>query len=186
VLFAHQLLQEYLAARRLAASPKPRLVQRPWRASRTRPRLKALLKTLPDSDPLPLIPSTGWEETTVLAAAMTTHPDAVLTDLMRVNLPLAGRCAAQPDVTIGEDLTTEIQRALIGRTEDPRADLRARIAAGLALGEVGDPRVEKKAASRATDHWMPRSGISEERVALRAERPPTGNTSERSHQAGRV
>src|SRR5690606_16447139 len=37
----------------------------------------------------------------------------------------------------------EIRWALVARTQDPDTDLRARIAAGLALGELGDPRFER-------------------------------------------
>ncbi len=37
VMFHHQLLQEYFAARRLAAAPEPQLVQVAWRADEVRP-----------------------------------------------------------------------------------------------------------------------------------------------------
>ena len=37
-----------------------------------------------------------------------------------------------------------MRRALVERTQDPAADLRARIAAGLALGELGDPRFVRR------------------------------------------
>jgi formylglycine-generating enzyme required for sulfatase activity len=73
---------------------------------------------------------------------MTANSDAFVTELIKVNLPLAGRCAAQPDVIIAAELKTELQRILIERTQDPKVDLRARIAAGLALGELGNPRFE--------------------------------------------
>ena len=89
-------------------------------------------------------PATGWEETTVLAAAMASNPDAFVTDLMAQNLALAGRCAAQPEVSaLG---CTEGQGALGagGTHSGPGADLRARIAAGLALGELGDPRFVRR------------------------------------------
>jgi formylglycine-generating enzyme required for sulfatase activity len=78
-----------------------------------------------------------------MAAAMANNPEAFVAALMTANLPLAGRCTAQPDVRISEDLKSELRQALIGRTRDPGADLRARIAAGLALGELGDPRFER-------------------------------------------
>jgi hypothetical protein len=60
------------------------------------------------------------------------------------NLALAGRCAAQPEVSISEALKDRVRRALVERTQDPGADLRARIAAGLALGELGDPRFVRR------------------------------------------
>jgi formylglycine-generating enzyme required for sulfatase activity len=108
------------------------------------PDLQATLATLADSDPLPPLPSTGWEETTVLAAAMTSQPDAFVAALLVVNLPLAGHCAASPEVQVSEALKAQIRQALVQRTQDPDADLRARIAAGLALGALGDPRFVRR------------------------------------------
>jgi formylglycine-generating enzyme required for sulfatase activity len=72
------------------------------------------------------------------------HCSIFITDLMAHNLALAGRCAAQPEVVVSETLKATVRRALVERTQDPRADLRARIAAGLALGELGDPRFARR------------------------------------------
>ncbi len=144
VLFYHQLLQEYFAARLLALQPDSGLVRSAWRVGQVKPGLAATLKELPDFEPLPPLPTTGWEETTVLMTAMTTGPEAIVTELMVANLPLAGRCAAQPDVRISADLKERIRWALVERTQDSKADLRARMAAGLALGELGDPRFERR------------------------------------------
>jgi formylglycine-generating enzyme required for sulfatase activity len=98
------------------------------------------LQELADTDPLPPLPGTGWEEIMLLAVAMTAERTEFLTALMAHNLALAGRCAAQPEVDIAETAKDRLRWALVQRTQDPEADLRARIAAGLALGEVGDPR----------------------------------------------
>jgi formylglycine-generating enzyme required for sulfatase activity len=147
VQFYHQLLQEYFAARRLALTPDAKLVRTPWHITQVRPSLSTTLAQLPDSEPLSLLPSTGWEETMLLAAAMTASPEALVAELMAVNLALAGRCAAQPDVTITDELKAGLRRALIERTQAADADLRARIAAGLALGELGDPRFERRQGS---------------------------------------
>jgi formylglycine-generating enzyme required for sulfatase activity len=144
VLYVHQLLQEYFAARHLARAPQAELVHQEWRADRVVPDLQAILRDLADADPLPPLPSTGWEETTVLAAAMNASPERFVTDLIAQNLPLAGRCAAQPEVLISEALKEQVRWALVHRTQDASADLRARIAAGLALGEVGDPRFKRQ------------------------------------------
>ena len=143
VLYVHQLLQEYFAARWLAAHPEPYRVQRTWRTDQVSPSLSDTLANLADSDPLPPLPGTGWEETTVLAAAMAPNPDTFVTDLMAANLALAGRCATQPDVQVSEDTKASLRHALLARTQDPTADLRARIAAGLALGTLGDPRLQR-------------------------------------------
>jgi hypothetical protein len=69
------LLQEYFAARHLARAPQAALVQQEWRAEQVVPGLQATLHDLADADPLPSLPTTGWEETTVLAAAMACDPD---------------------------------------------------------------------------------------------------------------
>jgi formylglycine-generating enzyme required for sulfatase activity len=168
VFYLHQLVQEYFAARwfiealqlskaqslknklkellglATVVMPTTQLAKREWRANRVSPNLKETLKTLPDSDPLPPLPATGWEETLILASAMLVSPDAFISELMTANLALAGRCAAQPDVRVSEPLKNQLQWALVERTQDPEADLRARIAAGFSLGELGDPRYQKK------------------------------------------
>jgi formylglycine-generating enzyme required for sulfatase activity len=144
VLFVHQLFQEYFAARQLARAPQAELVRQDWQIDRVTPSLPTTLAGLADSDPLPPLPSTGWEETTVLAAAMATNPDRFVADLMDPNLALAGRCAAQPEVNLSDTLRQTLRWALVERTQDTSADLRARIAAGLALGELGDPRFERR------------------------------------------
>jgi formylglycine-generating enzyme required for sulfatase activity len=144
VLYVHQLLQEYFAARQLAREPLAELVQQEWRAHRVIPGLQETLRDLADSDPLPPLPGTGWEETTVLAAAMAEEPDRFVTEVMAHNLALAGRCAAQPEAAVSEALKQTVRWALVDRTQDPEADLRARITAGLALGELGDPRFERR------------------------------------------
>ena len=45
---------------------------------------------------------------------------------------------------IKDELKARLQQALIERCDDPDADLRARIAASLMLGELGDPRFERR------------------------------------------
>jgi predicted NACHT family NTPase len=59
VLYVHQLLQEYFAARHLARTPQAELVQQEWRADRVVPSLQATLHDLADADPLPPLLSTG-------------------------------------------------------------------------------------------------------------------------------
>ncbi|HEX4946839.1 MAG TPA: SUMF1/EgtB/PvdO family nonheme iron enzyme [Blastocatellia bacterium] len=138
VKFFHQLLQEYFAARRLAKEPNPALVQVEWRADKVSEPLAQTLQRLADGDPLPPLPQTGWEETTLTAAPMATDPAAFIRDLIPHNLPLAARCAAA--VKVGDALKHELQQQLLARSADDQTDLRARIAAGEALGLLGDPR----------------------------------------------
>jgi formylglycine-generating enzyme required for sulfatase activity len=71
-------------------------------------------------------------------------PEDFVSALIAANLPLAGRCAAQPDVAVSPALRERLQQALVERSRDPAADLRARIAAARALGELGDPRFERR------------------------------------------
>jgi hypothetical protein len=44
---------------------------------------------------------------------MANDPEAFIRNLIPHNLPLAARCAASPEVEIGDDLNREIQQALI-------------------------------------------------------------------------
>jgi formylglycine-generating enzyme required for sulfatase activity len=148
VQYYHQLLQEYFAARHLAAEPdavaRAARVSTEWREDRVTPNLANTLAERAEEAPLPTLPSTGWEETTVLAVPMSADPAAYVRALMEINLPMAARCAAQPDSGIPYALKDEVRWSLIRRTEDPGSDLRARIAAGLALGNLGDPRFERR------------------------------------------
>jgi formylglycine-generating enzyme required for sulfatase activity len=145
ILFFHQLLQEYFAARHLAAAPQAHLVQVEWEADKVSPSLDETLTQLADGDPLPPLPQTGWEETTLTAAPLAANPEQFIRDLIPRNLPLAARCAAAPEVNAGPALKRELQALLVKRAQDfQRADLRARIAAGEALGLLGDPRFERR------------------------------------------
>ena len=145
VLYRHQLLQEYFAARVLARAPRPELVTAPWRVADIRPGLREILASLPPADTLPALPTTGWEETTVLASAMTADAEGFVRGVMGANLALAGRCGAQPMVRtrLSEGLLEELRWMLVARSRDPEADLRARVAAGLAVGHLGDPRFKQ-------------------------------------------
>ena len=68
---------------------------------------------------------------------------------MRALLPhsptVAGRAAATSALRgeLRAGLLDELRWALVARSRDREADLRARIAAGLVLGDLGDPRFER-------------------------------------------
>ncbi|HFE47892.1 MAG TPA: NACHT domain-containing protein [Chromatiaceae bacterium] len=141
VFFVHQLFQEYFAARRLAEHPEYHRMAAAWRADEVRPGLAETLAGLGHADPLPPLPATGWEETARLACVLADDPRVFIESLARVNLPLAGRCAAQPGVRLASAYRDTLAQGLIARSRDTGADTRARIAAGLALGELGDPRL---------------------------------------------
>lgn len=143
ILFYHQLLQEYFAARQLATAPEPELVWRPWRVEDVRPGLREVLDTLPAADTLPTLPQTGWEETTLLASALVDDPAAYLQCVKDANLALGGRAAALPDIRtrLPAEFLSELSWALVSRSRDLEADLRDRIACAYAAGDLGDPRL---------------------------------------------
>ena len=141
--FTHQLIQEYFAARLLAQNPDPTKAAVPWRADETQPSLTDTVAGLEGSEPLPESPTTGWEETTVLAAAMSANQEQFVRDLIPMNLPLAARCAAATEVNLPSSLVANIQQALIKRIANPETDLRARITTANSLGHLGDPRFER-------------------------------------------
>jgi len=146
LMYIHQLVQEYFAARQLAIAPDPELVRVEWRAAAISPMVDEVMDALDAADPLPPLPGTGWEETTILAAAMAEDPAAFLRGVMGTNLALAGRAAAQPEVRqrMSEDVLEELRWALVHRSRDVQADLRERIACGYAVGDLGDPRFERR------------------------------------------
>ncbi|MBL8172266.1 MAG: SUMF1/EgtB/PvdO family nonheme iron enzyme, partial [Acidobacteria bacterium] len=154
ILFFHQLLQEYFAARRLAKAPNPALVHVEWQADKVSEPLAETLAKLADGDPLPPLAQTGWEETTLTAAPMAKDSTTFVRDLIEPNLPLAARCAAAPEVQVSPELKRDLQQRLIERTQDQRADVRARIAAGEALGLLGDPRFERRSGEYG-DYLLP-------------------------------
>ncbi len=143
IAFAHQWLQAYFAALALAQQPNPELNRSAWRADAIVPNVADILQMLPKDERLPELPPTGWEETTLLAAEMSQDPERFVRDLQDANLPLAGRCAALPGVQLSATTRDALRWALVHRSRDPQADLRARIAAGLALGPLGDPRFKE-------------------------------------------
>lgn len=171
VLYVHQLVQEYFAARELAKAPDATLVRRPWRGADIHPSLETVIDTLAPADALPPLPQTGWEETTLLASEMAADPVAYVRDLMAANLAVAGRCAARivgpsaadgpngtgaagagdrrrvPDAPPGlpADFLDELRGELVRRSRDPAADPRDRIACGQAVGDLGDSRFRRQA-----------------------------------------
>jgi len=156
LLYRHQLLQEYFAARILARQPRPELVAAPWRAADISPTVPERLASLAPADSLPPLPQTGWEETTILAAAMTPDKEAFVRGLLPHSLTVAGRAAATPALRglLSEGLLDELRWALVARSRDREADLRARIAAGLVLGDLGDPRFERRVGPHG-DYLLP-------------------------------
>jgi class 3 adenylate cyclase/formylglycine-generating enzyme required for sulfatase activity len=145
VLYTHQLVQEYFAAREMATRLDVAMLARPWRRAEIDPPLAAVLAALGTGERLPALPTTGWEETTKLAAAMAADPDQFVRAVADVDLVLAGRCAAEPELEgrVSASLVGELRDALATRARTVDADLRARIDAGLTLGVLGGPPFER-------------------------------------------
>lgn len=138
--FEHRILQDYFAARALAAAPEPRLASAAWRAADLSPPLAERVAHLAAHEPLAPLPGTGWDEAMAMAAPMADDPDAFARELAEQNLPLAGRAVAAAPARFAPETVARLREALAARDDDPAADLRARIAAGEALGLLGDPR----------------------------------------------
>jgi formylglycine-generating enzyme required for sulfatase activity len=146
VRFFHPLQQEYFAARQLAADATDAAARSrvALLAAAVTPSLAQVLADLEATEPLPPLPSTGWEEVVLLAASMSDAPAAFVDTVARVNPALAARAAAQPELDdrLPASLLSTLRERLVALGGDPEVDLRARIEAGLALGLLGDPRAE--------------------------------------------
>ncbi|MBK9051886.1 MAG: hypothetical protein IPL78_13530 [Chloroflexi bacterium] len=93
--------------------------QNPWQESDIQPTVAEQLKR--GKPGLPALPTTGWEESTLLAVAMTDNPAQFIRNLIPVNLPLAARCANLPEHHPAHE------KAVAGRPgadHNPEADLR--------------------------------------------------------------
>ncbi|MDH6114323.1 formylglycine-generating enzyme required for sulfatase activity [Kitasatospora sp. MAP12-15] len=147
IRFFHQLLQEFFAARQLAAVPDPQRITVEFRASAVQPSLEQVLADLAPGEPLPPLATTGWEETAVMAAALTPDPDGYVLQLLAANPALAGRCLAAPDVRLTTSTRRQVTQGLMDHLADPGVDLRARLQLGRILATVDDPRYTRLTSS---------------------------------------
>jgi formylglycine-generating enzyme required for sulfatase activity len=140
VRFYHHQLQEYFAARALLKR---------WRAGEDvsarwqMPRLQTEMPDpgkLGDWEPLPPPPTTRWEEPTIVAAGLCQDCAAFVAAVRAVNPVLAARCLTESGIAAQDEVKRQTQDALLREMSDLRVHLRYRIAAGDALGNLGDPR----------------------------------------------
>jgi formylglycine-generating enzyme required for sulfatase activity len=159
VRFYHQLLLEHFAGRELLrrfqderATPLSPVWRIPW----------AEKWQFVESawDPLAAPPTTGWEETTALAAARAALLDAPAREdgdwprlaqaVLPHNPPLAARCLLEAGVSplpeaarvaVTDHLLAVIENPAATADLDPRQRTSLRIACGKALGHLGDPRI---------------------------------------------
>jgi hypothetical protein len=144
VRFYHHLMQEYFAGEDLlnrfdSGKDLATLWRAPWR-----------IRDMPEPtqqrewDPLPPPPTTGWEETTITAAGLARDPASLVQAVRAVNPILAGRCLDEGAAAVDEDLREQVNADLLSGMQDRSVHLRARIAAGHVLGELGDPRFQER------------------------------------------
>lgn len=142
--FSHQLLQEYLAAQQLVEDKDFKQLHKPWLKGAMLESLEETIAGLSVAAPLPPREASGWEETTFHAAAISSEPGEWIKQVEQQDLVLAARCAQHPEVSqqISNEQKQHLQRSLLELCQNPQADLRARMEAGLELGNLGDPRFE--------------------------------------------
>ena len=97
--------------------------------------------SLADDEPLPLPPTTGWEEPTILAAGLTADPAAFVEAVRRVNPVLAARCLVESGIERPAGLVAAVQEDLLAELGSHAG----RICVldwlpGDVLGRLGDPR----------------------------------------------
>lgn len=155
IRFIHQQMQEYFAAWLLAEQFEPDKLAVEWKSTDLGTSSTQALLAQGGDDDLPELPGTGWEESALMAASLCEETDTFIRALIPANLALAGRCAAQAGLSLSDPLRNELQTVLMARTQDPKADLRARIAAGRALGEMGDPRLQAPNVRRGVRVLLP-------------------------------
>jgi len=88
---------------------------------------------------------------------MTADAEAFVRRTMGGSLPLAARMALQSEVRerLPAALLHDLRWALVRRSRDPAADLRERIACGHAVGDLGDPRYERRTGPDGDYLWPP-------------------------------
>jgi formylglycine-generating enzyme required for sulfatase activity len=175
VKFYHQLILEYFAGRELArrfrrkedVGARWRIPWDAWQFINTEWRRLA--------EP----PTTRWEEATVFAAA---RPEVDFKDfvcaVLKEHPPLAARCVLEAGRKVPDDLRQAVIERLLAIVEqrDPAlksiepasARLSLRIAAGHALGKLGDPRIDnEQTRGRVTLSRAAAKSLGESRETLR-------------------
>jgi formylglycine-generating enzyme required for sulfatase activity len=154
VRFYHQLLQEYFAAHRMLKQDPANLAEL-WRWPWLETEMPLWARPASNYEPLPPPPSTGWEETTILAAGSAPKNDSQLIQtLLQINPILAGRCLFQGQAKVDPVIRQAVIDHLLSVIADPEVALRVRIAAGDVLGCIGDPRLGEMVVIPAGEFLM--------------------------------
>ncbi|MFF7970894.1 SUMF1/EgtB/PvdO family nonheme iron enzyme [Streptomyces sp. NPDC007905] len=185
IFFYHHLLQEAMAAREML---------RRWRSGQDlRPQVEVprLVHEMPDvgplgpSEPLPPPPSSGWEETTVLAAGLAEDPAAFIDAVREVNPVLAARCVLEAGINTTPAMRSLLVRDLQREVSDARVHLRARILAGSVLGDLGDGRFEHLAVEERPVLLAPLVDVPAAKARIGSPRWVTGRLVREGHRFGR-
>jgi hypothetical protein len=140
VSFYHQLLQEYFAAvelrqRFMAGEECAALWHVAWLATEMPPP-----EGVGERNPMPPPPPTRWAETTILAAGLIPDAARFIEAVRQVNPELAARCLSDGGAVVPSEVRAGLQQQVLAALSDGRVQLRARMAAGHALGTLGDSR----------------------------------------------
>jgi formylglycine-generating enzyme required for sulfatase activity len=158
VRFYHQLLQEYFAAHQMLKQSPAKLADL-WRWSWLETEMPLWIRSEGNYEPLPPPPTTGWEETTILAAGSAPENDTQLVQaLLKINPVLAGRCLLQGKAKFDSATHHSVIDHLLSAIANPQVALRVRIVAGDVLGDLGDPRLGEMAVIPAGEFLMGEGG----------------------------
>lgn len=145
IRFQHHLFQELFAARFLVEMFEggsehemahlgelwkvPSLVEEQW-----------LNNAQDEWNPLPPLPSSGWEETAIIASSIMDDAASLIRQIGDVNPVLAGRCLNEGQAKVHAADYERIKSTLLEMLTSDTAHLRIRLAAGRVLASLGDPR----------------------------------------------
>ena len=90
--------------------------------------------------PLSPPPSTGWEETTIVATGMTNDASSIVSKICMMNPVLASRCLVEGNAKVSSMVRESVREALRNSIDDQKINVRYRIAAGRGLSQLGDSR----------------------------------------------
>jgi formylglycine-generating enzyme required for sulfatase activity len=100
----------------------------------------------PDRGAIGVVADGPWSEAVVLASGLARSADPLLTEVCAVNPRLAAHCVARNAPTTEAKTIDAIRGRLLRRMADAGIAPGERIADGLALGRIGDPRFRRNEA----------------------------------------
>ena len=169
--FIHQNWQEYFAGVALAQMPEG---QWPDFSAPEPQALNKVRSELGNLDPLPGPPISHWDEAVKFAVQYASGEQrmVLLNRLQTQNLSLAGRAVAAlqhrtdsasvvddssvQESSLDKGWISQLRRSLLKRSRDPAVDVRLRIEAAEALGELGDPRYQRCVSEEGVSYLLPK------------------------------